>query len=237
MSMRCCKSLVSVISKVMIFLAVLVWVQEPVLSQTRKEFRWTNSAKTLTIFQPGDAVRIQVWELYQGQDNDRDLNLGGDYPINPEGNIIMPLIGEIRVKDLTEYEVRQAVEEKLSQYLRNPYIYVEPLIRITMQGAFNKPGSYRVPPTSSFWDLVSKAGGPGKNCDLANVWVERGGEITIKDILNSFEKGMSLEEIGIESGDQVIAPVRREWSLSVMLNMINLATSFVLLYLRLKGQG
>ena len=68
------------------------------------------------------------------------------------------------------------------------------------------------------------------------MWVERGGEITLKNILNSFEKGMSLEEMGIESGDQIIAPMRRQWNITVMLSFVNLAASFVLLYLRLKGQ-
>lgn len=216
------------------FFFVLSLVSTQLVAQSRTEFRWTKSAKALTVFQPGDAVRIQVWELYQ--DNDRNLDLGGDYAINPDGNIIMPLIGEIRVKDLTVYEVQQVLEEKLSQYLRNPHIYVQPLIRVTMQGAFNQPGSYRIPPTSSFWDLVARAGGPARNCDLKNVWVERGGEVTLKNILDSFEKGMALEEIGIESGDQIIAPVRKEWSLGVMLSFVNLAASFVLLYLRLKGQ-
>ena len=228
-------SLCSVFKKVSLILMIVIMVLPMQLfSQSRTESRWFKSAKALTVFQPGDAVRIQVWELYQ--DNERNINLGGDYPINPEGNIIMPLIGEVRVKDLTVYEVQQTLEEKLSQYLRNPHIYVQPLIRVTMQGEFNRPGSYRIPPTSSFWDLVAKAGGPGRDCDLRRMWVERGGEITLKNILNSFEKGMSLEEMGIESGDQIIAPMRRQWNITMMLSFVNLVASFVLLYLRLKNQ-
>ena len=219
---------------VFVLLLLLMTLPMQLDGQSRTESRWIKSAKALTVFQPGDAVRIQVWELYQ--ENERNIDLGGDYPIHPEGNIIMPLIGEVRVKDLTVYEVQQVLEEKLSQYLRNPHIYVQPLIRVTMQGAFNRPGSYRIPPTSSFWDLVAKAGGPGRDCDLRRMWVERGGEISLKNILNSFEKGMSLEEMGIESGDQIIAPNRRQWNLTVMLSFVNLAASFVLLYLRLKGQ-
>ncbi|MFH1943578.1 MAG: polysaccharide biosynthesis/export family protein, partial [bacterium] len=87
--------------------------------------------------------------MLQEQNEKLNLNLNGDYPINPEGFIIMPLIGEVRVKDRTIYEIRQSLEEKYSLYLQDPYVYVRPLIRITLLGAVNQPGSYRADPASS----------------------------------------------------------------------------------------
>lgn len=192
---------------------------------------WSKSAKSLTIFQPGDAVRIRVWELYQEQA--ANINLDGDYPINQAGYIIMPLLGEIKVRGLTVYELMTALTDKLKQYLHNPYVEVHPLIRLTMQGAFNKPGSYRVDPSSSLWDLVAEAGGPSPYCDLKRIVVERGGKAVIKDMLQSFENGYSLEEIGIESGDQIIAHGRGGLDFSMLLVLINLFTSMFILYLRL----
>jgi polysaccharide export outer membrane protein len=200
-------------------------------AQTGTAFRG-KSVKSLTIFQPGDAVRIQIWELYQEAQS--NLNLTGDYPIDPEGYIIMPLLGEIKVRGLTVYELAQSLQEKLKSYLRNPYVLVRPLIRLTMQGAFNRPGSYLVDPASSYWTLVAQAGGPSSNCDLKGMSVERGGQIVIKKLLGSFEKGISLEEIGIESGDQIIAPARSTVDLGMVISIINLLASVVLLYLRLR---
>jgi protein involved in polysaccharide export with SLBB domain len=197
--------------------------------------RWSNSAKSLTIFQPGDAVRIRVWQLYEEQN--RNINLDNDYPINNAGFIIMPLIGEIKVRGLTVYELMNALTEKLKQYLQTPYVEVHPLIRLTMQGAFNRPGSYRVDPSSSLWDLVAEAGGPAANCDLKKMVVERGGKAVIKDLLKSFENGYSLEEVGIESGDQIIAFARRTMDLGILLVIINLFASMLLLYLRLRLGG
>ncbi len=197
--------------------------------------RWSNSAKSLTIFQPGDAVRIQVWQLYEEQN--RNINLDGDYPINNAGFIVMPLIGEIKVRGLTVYELMTALTEKLKQYLQNPYVVVHPLIRLTMQGAFNRPGSYRVDPASSLWDLVAEAGGPAANCNLKKMVVERGGKTVIKDLLKSFENGYSLDDVGIESGDQIIASARQTMDLGVMLVIINLFASMLLLYLRLRLGG
>lgn len=193
---------------------------------------WSKSAKSLTIFQPGDAVRIRVWELYGEQT--QPFQLSGDYPINQDGFIIMPLLGEIKVQGLTVNECMNVLTEKLKIYLHNPYVEVRPLIRIVMQGAFNRPGSYRVDPSNSLWDLVAEAGGPAANCDLRKMVVERGGKVVIKDVLQSFENGYSLDEIGIESGDQIIAYPRGTMDINTWLMILNLVTSVALLYIRLR---
>jgi len=195
-------------------------------------YQWTKTAGSLTLFQPGDAVRIRVWELYEG--DRRNPNLSGDYPIQQDGSIIVPLIGQIIVKGLTVHELQQLLEEKLKAYLRTPYVMIHPLIRITMQGAFNRPGSYRVDPSQSLWDLVAAAGGPRADCDLRKMWVERGGKVVIDDLLRSFERGYSLEEVGIETGDQIIAPQRSRLEIGVIIGIVNLVASVVLLYLRLR---
>lgn len=210
--------------------AIGPWTTATIAQTT--EFQWSKSAKSLTIFQPGDAVRIQVWELFQ--EGQRNLNLSADYPINPDGNIIMPLIGQVRVKGLTVFELMQTLEEKLKAYLRNPYVSVRPLIRIVLQGAFNRPGSYRADPSSSLWDLIAQAGGPNASANLKNMSAERGGKTVIKKLLKAFEEGHSLEEVGIESGDQIIVPARRGFDLQFIIGLINLLASVVLLYLRLR---
>jgi len=214
------------------FFLVACVTSSSVAARQESRSEWSKSAKSLTIFQPGNAVRILVWDLDKGQDT--DVTFSRDYPINPDGYIIMPLIGEVRVKGLTAFELMQNLEERFSAYLMNPYVYVRPLIRVTMQGAFNQPGSYRMDPQGSLWDLVRAAGGPTANCDLTSIRVERGGTVVMNKILESFERGYSLEEIGIESGDQIIAPTRGRLELQVIISVINLFASVMLLYLRLK---
>lgn len=202
-------------------------------AQSVNESKWSKSAKSLTIFQPGDAVRIRVWELFsEGKTN---INLNNDYSIDSEGFIVMPVVGEVKVKGLTAYELMQTLEGKFRQYFMNPYIYVRPLIRVTMQGAFNQPGAYRVDPASSLWDLVALAGGPRANCDLEKMRIERGGRVINKSILKSFEEGYSLEEIGIESGDQILAPAYGGIDLRFLVTVVNLFASLALLYLRVRS--
>lgn len=195
---------------------------------------WSNTAKQLTIFRPGDAVRIQVLKL-DLEETENEI-LSGDYPINPRGYIVMPIIGEVRVSGLTEVELTQTLQKEFEVYLKNLYVSVRPLIRVTMQGAFQRPGAYRVDPSNSLWDLVAIAGGPAGNCDLKDMWVERGGKVVMKkNLLDDFEKGRSLEDVGIESGDQIIVPARGNMDFWVYINIINLLTSIVILYLRLRA--
>ncbi len=190
------------------------------------------SMKSLTIFRPGDAIRVVVWEyLYEEK---RNLDFSGDYPINPEGYVALPLVGEIKIKALTIEEVTKLIQEKYSEYLRNPYVYIRPLIRVTMQGQFIKPGVYRIDPLKSLWDLVALAGGPKAGANLEGLRVERGGEVIIKGLLNAYEKGFSLEEIGIESGDQVIIAGRNVITLRFIVSIIHLCATLVLLYLRIQ---
>ncbi|NQT24439.1 polysaccharide biosynthesis/export family protein [candidate division KSB1 bacterium] len=216
------------------FLLVFLFVSD-VHSQALPSPSWSKTAGSLTIFQPGDAVRIQVWELYsEGGNSTLGRNMSQDYPISPGGYIIMPILGEVKVKGLTVYELMQDLQEKLREYMRNPLVYVQPLIRLTLQGAFNRPGALRVPPSSSLWDVIAIAGGPRGDCDLSKISIERGGRVIIKGLLNSFEQGYSLEDIGVESGDQIVAPTRSRLNLYTLIGIINLLTSVALLYLRLQ---
>ena len=219
-------------SVILLFFLSFYFFTGTIFSQNSDDQEWRKSAKSLTVFQPGDAVRIQIWELHQ--EERRNLNLSADYPINPEGFIIMPLVGEVRVKGLTVFELMQSLEEKYAAYLMNPYIYVRPLIRVTMQGAFNRPGAYRIDPQSSLWDLVARAGGPTARCDIEKILVERGGKVVMRRLISSFEQGFSLEEIGIESGDQVRAPNRTFINIGFFLTILNTCASLLLLYLRIK---
>lgn len=212
--------------------ALMFALATPGIAQVEPNYQWSKSVRSLTVFQPGDAVRIQILELYDQQA--RDLHLSDDYPINPEGYIVMPLIGEVKVKGYTVYEVMQILKEKLSEHLRNPYVYVRPLIRIIVRGAFFKPGAYHVDPAASLWSVVELAGGPQYDCNLQKMHVLRGGEMVIQDVLKEFEKGISLEEVGIESGDQVVGPRRSVITMTFLMTIINVFATVVLLYLRLR---
>lgn len=185
-------------------------------------------------FYPGDAVRISVIEV--GRSAERGtLDLSGDYKINGLGYIMLPLIGNVKVVGHDRVSLANHLVELYSPYLKAPYITTLPLIRLTLMGAFNKPGSYRVSPESSLWELIEMADGPGENCDLNSIRVERGGRILLKNLLEQFEKGYSLDDIGIKTGDQIIAKGKSSFGFRDIMNYTYFFMTAISLYFSIRS--
>ncbi len=180
-------------------------------------------------FYPGDAVRITIIEIGRTTDQGT-LNLSGDYKVNSLGFIMLPLIGEIKVVGHDRISLAKQLVELYSPYLKEPYITTMPLIRVTLMGPFNKPGSYRISPESSLWELIEIAEGPNEDCDLNSLRVERGGKIVQKNLLRQFERGHSLEDIGIRSGDQIIARGRSSFGFREIMSYSYFVMSAISLY-------
>lgn len=185
-------------------------------------------------FYPGDAVRITVIEI--GRSTERvALNLNGDYKINSMGYIMLPLIGNVKVIGHDRVSLAKQLVELLSPYLKEPYITALPLIRVTLMGPFNKPGSYRISPESSLWELIEMAEGPQEHCDLNSIRVERGGRILLKNLLEQFERGHSLEDIGIKSGDQIIAKGESNFGFRDIMNYTYFIMTAISLYFSIRN--
>lgn len=185
-------------------------------------------------FYPGDAVRINVIEIEQSADR-KSLELSGDYTISSMGYIMLPLIGNVKVVGHDRVSLAKQLVELYNPYLKSHYITTMPLIRITLMGAFNKPGSYRISPEGSLWELIDMAEGPKENCDLNSIRVERGGRVVIKNLLEEFEKGHSLLDIGIKSGDQIISKGKSQLGFGDIMSYTYFLMSAVSLYFTIKN--
>lgn len=121
----------------------------------------------LTSFKPGDAIRLQIWQPWRITEGKAEiLDLNGDYAVNSQGYTTLPLIGEIKVVGLNQRMLAVNLKDKYSPFIKDPYIMVTPLIRVTLQGSVNRPGAYLIPPTASLWEVVEMASGPSQNAEL-----------------------------------------------------------------------
>jgi polysaccharide export outer membrane protein len=148
-------------------------------------------------FTPGTAIEVTIWQ---------EPDLSGDFSIDSKGYVILPLIGKVNVGRYTSESLESYLEEEYSSYLRNPIIQTLPLIRVSVVGNVRAPGLYRVEPDRPFWDIIAMAGGPTERGDITRMFVMRGGEIVNQDLLSAYERGVSMQEIGIQSGDQIMIP-------------------------------
>ena len=68
-----------------------------------------------------------------------------DYLVDQDGMIDFPVLGKIQVKGLTPDELRSLLQERLSDYLKDPIINIRlQNFTVTILGAVNRPGTYPV---------------------------------------------------------------------------------------------
>ncbi len=154
----------------------------------------------------GDGVRIMVWKDLDNQMRVEDLGIAGDQLIDGSGNILVPGLGEVRAAGSTPQALAEAIQQQLE--IKKIRIVCAPLMRVTVLGAVQRPGSYLVQPKESLWELISKAGGPANEADVRKINVIRSGRMVNENLLEAFEKAHSLEQMGVQSGDQVVVPGR-----------------------------
>ncbi len=158
--------------------------------------------------QPGDVLRIDVWEREE---------YSGLFQVNDEGFIFYPVLGEIDTKGITVGAVRDTLLRGLEQLFTRPFVSVTPLFRVSVVGFVVRPGLYTVDPTLSILDVVSLAGGARSAANTNKIRVLRTGEAQEINFENEAIAGRSLREIGVRSGDDIIVPrkffAREDWGI------------------------
>lgn len=198
-----------------------------ILSNATLEAQWS-----LQNFRKGDGLRLTVWQPWRvGDGKNQSIDINGDYIIDSRGNVFFPLIGEVNVITHDAKSLAEELTAKYSEYIQDPILVVEPLIRVTLLGAFRRPGTYLVPPDASLWQLVDLAGGPEDNSNLKKMYVERGGKIVKQNILSAYERAYTLTELGIHSGDQVLVPAKKPFRLRDAFEVLRFGISLINLYL------
>lgn len=110
---------------------------------TQEEIK-NNSALKI---QPGDILGITVGSL--NPDAWTDGNKNGEtalgYKVDDGGNISLPLIGLVKVGDLTTVQARELIETRLVKYLKSPAVNLTILnFKISVLGDVNRPNVYPV---------------------------------------------------------------------------------------------
>jgi polysaccharide export outer membrane protein len=103
----------------------------------------------------GDVLKISV---YDNPDLEKTVRVSG------EGAIVLPLIGEVSVGDLTVSAVTRRITDLLADgYLINPHVsvFVEEFRskKAIILGEVNRPGLYEISGDITFLEMISKAEG------------------------------------------------------------------------------
>jgi protein involved in polysaccharide export with SLBB domain len=169
----------------------------------------------------GDAVRIAIW---------REPDLSGEFTVDPSGRIILPMLGEMNVAEMTADRLRDTLLVQYSRHLRNPSITITPLRRINVLGEVSRPGLYAMDPTITLAGAVGIAGGATPTGNLSRITVMRAGQGQPTRVSSI----ATLDHVQLRSGDQIIVE-RRSWfdrNSTFMVSMVISVTSIVISLVR-----
>ncbi len=119
---------------------------------------------------PGDTLKLEVF---------REETLSGEYVINDEGYIGLPMAGQIEAAGKTLGQLRQELTTLLArEYVRNARINLEVVSYrpIYILGEVQKPGEYDYSEGMSVHGLVAKAGGFTYRANESVVFIRHGRE-------------------------------------------------------------
>ncbi len=153
------------------------------------------------VLKPGDGINLTFFNIQE--------KIQGQYFIQDNGKIQLPYLGLINTVNKDFSSIRNEIIKKYSKIYRYPELNIQPLYRISVLGEVGKPGVYYASGFESLTDILAKAGGETNDADLDGIYIIRDNskmEINVKDI---FEKGNSILDIGIRSGDKIYVP--RTW--------------------------
>jgi len=189
--------------------------------------------KRETRVRPGDALQLRIYTGYIPSDH-KFITLFQDSTkiIDGEGNIELASMGKVHVANLTSREISEILEAKFKQFIESPKVSVTPLSRLTLRGIFIRPGLYRIDLNSSFWELVKTCGGL-QSFDLGGIYIMRKDEPLYRDFEQAYYEGTSLAELGLESGDTIMAPRVNRLTMETMMRYFSLGLSVLTFYVTL----
>lgn len=189
----------SIVAAVLITAASLFAV--PSISQEFEEA----STKVEYRLSAGDKIDVFVW---------KEEDLSKEVTISPDGTLSYPLAGDIEAAGLTVKELRNALTQKMQEYIPKALVTVSLVevsgYRVYVLGEVNKPGEYLPGNYVTIAQALTLAEGLTTFANGGSIRVVRqsgGQELVMKFDYGRFKRGRDLSRnVRLESGDVVMVP-------------------------------
>ncbi len=145
----------------------------------------------------GDMIEIMSW---------REPDMEGEYLVDEDGRVMLPMLGSIVVTDRVPTELRRELQDEYQARFREESVQVILRRRVRILGAVEEPGLYHVDPTMTAGDVLALAGGVTEAGNPNQIRVIREGE-TVRELQLRSDTPFTEE---VRSGDQVMV-LQRSW--------------------------
>ncbi len=164
--------------------------------------------KTEFVIGVADQLRIRVW---------KNPELNTEIQVRPDGTITMSLVGDVRAEGLTPSELQQAIQTKLSAFIKEESATVTVAVvevnsyQITVSGNVMQPGMYGSRQFLTVTEAIALAGGPSRFAEPEEtVLIRTYSDGKVRRIPIDYHKvvrGESLEQnLVLMRGDVIFVP-------------------------------
>jgi polysaccharide biosynthesis/export protein len=155
---------------------------------------------------PDDVLAVNVW---------KEPEISRTLPVRPDGNISLPLIGDLVASGRTPAQLQNEIRQQLAAYLSNPEVAV--LVQEAKSHKFNivgeveKPGAYVMSGPMTILDAIAMAGGLRDFAKATKIYVLRinskGTRVRLPFNYKQVIKGAGLKaEVQLEPHDTIVVP-------------------------------
>lgn len=176
---------------------------------------------------PGDGVRIIFLNI-------TDI-ISGDYHIQIDGNLQLPFLGLLNTTNLEFPQIKKTIMQRYDSLYRDPELTVQPLFRINILGEVRTPGYYYVTDVEKMTGILALAGGVTGYAATDEIYIIRDNEEINLNISEIVEKGNTVADLGLRSGDRIFIP-RSFWAdagqYAIILSGVTVLTTLLVILLR-----
>ena len=149
-----------------------------------------------TVLQPGEVLKVTVFG---------EQELTGTYPINPSGDIELPLVGSVRAAGLTRSDLQREITRRYAggKLLQDPKVTVDiaSFVPIYIVGETLRPGAYPYSAGLNVLTAITLAGGVTYRASRDSVLIQHPGQTV-------WQQYPFSSSVLIEPGDLIRIPER-----------------------------
>ncbi|TAJ40591.1 MAG: hypothetical protein EPO55_08450 [Reyranella sp.] len=163
---------------------------------------------------PGDALKVRIFEPYEGSIFPTIQKPGADFGVQrvlDDGTINIPFVGTVQVAGLSLLQIERRIAQQLSGKAQDPQVIVEFVAdrthTIMISGDIKNPGRVSIlEGVRSVVDAINRAGGPagGPGSGAPNqieVVVRRQGQVILTA---QFSELLAGGDIAVRKGDEIV---------------------------------
>lgn len=150
-------------------------------------------------FQPGHRILLFVAG---------DSALSDTFTVRGDQKLQLPNLPEIKLAGVLNSELQGYLQTQLAQYIRNPAVRAQALLRVSVSGDVANPGFYSLPIDTPVSDVIMSAGGPTSSADMNKSVLRRGSAVVVKQggLQEAFRSELTMSDIGARPGDELYVP-------------------------------